>query len=250
MEALVSIITPTYNSEAYILETIRSVKQQTHTKWEHIIIDDGSKDGTRDILRDQQNKDPRIKLIFLEQNSGSAVARNRGIKVAQGRFLTFLDSDDLWFPNFINRSITEIKKSGIPFVFSSYKRSNEDLKFVYSDFIVPNTVTYKDILKTNSISCLTAFLDITQLGVKYMPNVRKRQDMGLWLKYLKEIPYAKGIKEPLAIYRIRQNSLSRQKSKLLKSQWYFYRQVEQLNFIQSLYFMMCWMYLGYKKYKN
>src|SRR5690606_19200085 len=113
-------------------------------------------------------------------------------------------------------NIKTIKETRISFVFSSYKRSNEQLEFVYSDFIVPKKVTYTDILKTNSISCLTAFLDIKALGKKQMPLIRKRQDMGLWLKYLKVIPFAHGIQETQAIYRIRENSLSRKKSDLIK----------------------------------
>ena len=105
-----------------------------------------------------------------------------------------------------------------------------------------------DILKTNSISCLTAFIDIEKLGKEFMPEVLYRQDMGLWLKYLKKINYAKGIKETLAIYRIRDNSHSRNKKKLLKPQWLFYRKVENLNILISTYLMIVWAYRGLKKY--
>ena len=164
--------------------------------------------------------------------------------------MTFLDADDIWFPNFIENSIATINRTNVSFVFSSYRRSNENLEFVYSDFIVPKKVTYTDILKSNSISCLTAFLDIEKLGKKFMPIIRKRQDMGLWLKYLKEIPYAYGIQEPQAIYRIRENSLSRKKSDLIKYQWQFYREVEKLTVFQSIYYMLHWMYRGFMKYRN
>ena len=135
-------------------------------------------------------------------------------------------------------------------MFSSYKRANEQLEFVYSDFIVPYKVSYTDILKSNSISCLTAFVDIKKLGKKYMPLIRKRQDMGLWLNYLKVIPFAHGIQKTQAIYRIRENSLSRKKSDLLKYQWQFYREVEKLNVFQSVYYMLHWMYRGFMKYRN
>jgi hypothetical protein len=121
---------------------------------------------------------------------------------------------------------------------------------VYSDFIVPKKVTYTDILKTNSISCLTAFIDIEVAGKKLMPLIHKRQDMGLWLKYLKEIPFAYGIQETKAIYRIRKNSLSRKKSNLIKYQWQFYREVENLSILQSTYYMLQWMYRGFMKYRN
>lgn len=250
MNSLVSIVTPTFNSEKYIRETIASVQNQSYTNWEMITVDDCSEDNTVAIVKELQKEDQRIKLIQSEKNSGPAISRNKGIQEVSGKYMTFLDADDIWFPNFIKNSIETIKKTGTHFVFSSYRRSNENLEFVYSDFIVPERVTYTDILKTNSISCLTAFLDIEILGKKFMPEVYKRQDMGLWLRYLKEIPFAYGIKEPQAIYRIRQNSLSRKKSDLLKYQWQFYRRVENLSFISSLYFMTHWAVRGFLKYRN
>ncbi|SHI39413.1 glycosyltransferase family 2 protein [Flavobacterium terrae] len=250
MSGLVSIITPTYNSEKFITETIQSVQNQTYANWEMLIVDDCSSDKTVAIIQQFMEDDHRIHLIRLNKNSGASKARNKAISEVKGDFMTFLDADDIWFPDFIENSIATIQKTGIPFVFSSYRRSNEKLEFVYSDFIVPQKVTYTDILKTNSISCLTAFIDVKKLGVKLMPDIRKRQDMGLWLKYLKEIPFAYGIKEPKAIYRIRENSLSRDKKKLLKYQWQFYRDVEKLSIFESMYYMVQWMVRGFLKYRN
>ena len=250
MEALVSIITPSYNSANFIAETIKSVQNQSYSNWEMILIDDGSIDNTEEIILSLIENDTRIQFYKLNQNSGPAVARNKGIEKATGTYMTFIDADDIWFPNFIEISIKTIQETGIPFVFSSYKRSNEMLEFVYSDFIVPPKVTYTDILKSNSISCLTAFLDIKSLGKKYMPLIRKRQDMGLWLQYLKEIPFAYGIQDTQAIYRIRENSLSRKKSDLIKYQWQFYREVEKLTILQSTYYMLHWMYKGFMKYRS
>ncbi|MEO8234827.1 MAG: glycosyltransferase family 2 protein [Flavobacterium sp.] len=250
MNELVSIITPTYNSAKYISETIQSVQKQTHKNWEMIIVDDCSQDETVEIIQNFMDEDHRIHLLQLNKNSGAAKARNFAIEKITGKYMTFLDADDIWFTDFIQNSIKTIKEKGINFVFSSYKRSNEDLEFIYSDFIVPKKVTYTDILKTNSISCLTAFINVEVLGIKKMPDVLKRQDMGLWLQYLKEIPYAYGIQEPKAIYRIRENSLSRNKKNLLKYQWQFYREVEKLSFLSSIYYMLHWMYRGFKKYRN
>lgn len=250
MNGLVSIITPTYNSEKFITETIQSVQNQTYQNWEMLIVDDCSSDKTVDIIQQFMEDDHRIHLLRLNKNSGASKARNEAIKLVKGDYMTFLDADDIWFSDFIQNSIDKIDKTGIPFVFSSYRRSNENLEFVYSDFIVPQKVTYTDILKTNSISCLTAFLDVKELGVKQMPDIRKRQDMGLWLKYLKEIPYAYGIQEPKAIYRIRENSLSRDKKALIKYQWQFYRDVEKLSFFESVYYMIQWMVRGFLKYRN
>jgi teichuronic acid biosynthesis glycosyltransferase TuaG len=250
MESLVSIITPCFNSEKFISETIISVQKQTYSNWEMFIADDGSEDKTVQIIQNFMDEDSRIHLIRLHKNSGAAKARNFGIEKITGKYMTFLDADDIWFPDFIENSIETIKKTGINFVFSSYKRSNENLEFVYSDFIVPKKVTYTDILKTNSISCLTAFINVEALGIKKMPDILKRQDMGLWLKYLKEIPFAHGIQEPKAIYRIRENSLSRNKKNLIKYQWQFYYKVEKLGFFPSVYYMLQWMVRGFLKYRN
>lgn len=247
---LVSIITPSFNSAHFIEETIASVVQQTHQNWEMIVVDDASSDETPKLLQEIQQKEPRVKCHLLKTNAGPAVARNKAIELASGKYLAFLDADDIWFPFHLQNSIQTIKEKQIPFVFASYKRSNENLEFVYSDFVVPEKVSYTDILKSNSISCLTAFVDVGQLGKETMPLIKKRQDMGLWLKYLKKIPFAYGIQQPHAIYRIRDNSLSRNKKNLLSYQWEFYRNVENLNFFQSVYYMLWWMYLGYKKYKQ
>jgi len=245
---LVSIVTPSFNSEKFIAETIASVQNQTVADWELLIIDDASSDDTVAHIKKLQAEDPRIKCFPLSENKGPANARNLGIKNAEGRYLTFLDADDIWFPEFLETGIAEAKMHH--FVFASYQRLDEDLKPYLSDFIVPRKVNYTDILKSNSISCLTAFLDIEKLGKKYMPLIKKRQDMGLWLQYLKEIDFAYGIQKPLAIYRIRRNSLSRNKKSLLKYQWKFYREVADLSVVESAYYMFCWAYNGFIKYRN
>jgi glycosyltransferase involved in cell wall biosynthesis len=248
MNELVSIITPCYNSSLYIEETIKSVQKQSYENWELLITDDGSTDNSIEVITKLSKADLRIKIFAIE-NSGPAIARNNSIKHAKGKYLAFLDSDDLWFSEFLKTSLQEVGKSE-GFVFSSYKRCNEiTLEEQYKDFIVPEKVTYFDILKTNSISCLTAFIDIEKLGKEFMPEVLYRQDMGLWLKYLKKINYAVGIKETLAVYRIRNNSHSRNKKKLLKPQWYFYRKVEKLSLLTSIYLMLIWSYYGFKKYR-
>jgi glycosyltransferase involved in cell wall biosynthesis len=249
MADLVSIITPTFNAEKFIAETIKSVQNQTYTHWELIIIDDSSSDSTIEIIN-QFTSDKRLCLIKNNKNLGPAKSRNIGIQKSCGKYLTFIDADDLWKKNFIERSITEIANTKNPFVFASYERKDEHLNPHLNDFIVPNKVNYSAILKSNAISCLTAFLDVSVLGKKYMPEIKKRQDMGLWLQYLKIIPFAVGIQEPLAIYRIRKNSLSRNKIDLIKYQWAFYRKIEKLSVFQSFYYLICWMYFGFIKYKQ
>ena len=238
MNPLISIITPNYNASKYIAATIESVQNQTYKNWELLIVDDCSTDNSIEIIKVLKNNDTRIKLFELPQNSGPAVVRNIGIKMAQGRYLTFIDSDDIWLPNFIETSLKKVKNSE-GFVFASYHRFDENLKPYYKDFMVPNKVNYSDILKSNSISCLTAFIDIQKLGKIYMPEILYRQDMGLWLQYLKKIDVAIGIKQPLAIYRIRKKSHSRNKWNLLKHQWDFYRNTAQLSALTSVYYFLC-----------
>ena len=250
MSDLVSIITPIYNSESYILETLKSVQNQLYTNWEHILVDDKSSDNSAAIIKEFAKKDQRIKFIQLEENSGPAIARNKAIELANGRYLAFLDADDIWFDFHLEDSVKFMGDKMCQFVFASYKRSNAQLDFMHSDFIVPIQVNYKDILKSNSISCLTAVIDISSLGKKYMPLIRKRQDMGLWLNYLKDIDYAYGIQKPHAIYRMREDSLSRNKIDLIRYQWKFYRTIEKLSIAHSFYYLLWWTYLGYKKYKK
>jgi len=250
MSALVSIITASYNVEKYIAETIASVQSQTYQNWEMLITDDASTDNTCNIIKSIAQKDNRIKLFKLKKNSGPAVARNNSIEKAKGRFHAFLDADDIWFNFHLEDSLKFALDNNYAFVFASYKRNDDELNPLYSNFVVPKKVNYSDILKTNSISCLTAFVDTQKLGKKYMPLVYKRQDMGLWLRYLKDCKNAYGIKKPHAIYRIRKESLSRKKSELISHQWQFYRKVENLNFFQSFYYLICWMYFGYFKYNK
>jgi glycosyltransferase involved in cell wall biosynthesis len=250
MSALVSIITASYNAEKFIAETIASVQSQTYQNWEMLITDDASTDNTCKIIDSIAQKDARIKLFKLNKNSGPAVARNNSIEKATGRFHAFLDADDVWFNFHLKDCVKFALDNNHAFVFASYKRNDDQLQPLHSDFVVPEKVDYFDILKTNSISCLTALVDTQKLGKKYMPLVYKRQDMGLWLKYLKVCRNAYGIKKPHAIYRIRKQSLSRKKTELISHQWQFYRKVENLNIFQSFYYLICWMYFGYFKYNK
>lgn len=247
MSKLVSIITPCYNSEKYIEETIHSVINQSYQNWELLITDDGSTDDSIKIIKRLANKDGRIKL-FVKDNKGPAFARNNSIKEAKGSFMAFLDSDDIWYPNFLDISIKFCKESE-GFVCSSYEMKNDDMVEVYPALIVPEKANYHDILKTNTISCLTAFIDVDRLGKEYMPEVKYRQDMGLWIKYLQKIKYACGISDILAVYRIRKKSHSRNKFRLLKPQWLFYRNVANKNIFVSAYYMIIWSYYGLLKYR-
>lgn len=224
---LVSIITPTYNAVNYVSATISSVGAQTFQDWEHIIVDDASTDNTVELLRDHMNSDSRIKVICLNKNSGAAVARNAAINAAQGRFIAFLDADDMWLPNKLAVQIGYMLDTGAPFTYSSY-RVIDEFGNVKRAVNVPSRVTYTEILRNNTIGCLTAVYDANYFGYAKMPLIRKRQDLGLWLQLLKRVSHAEGLPDVLGQYRIRPGSISHNKISAAKFTWRLYREVEKL----------------------
>jgi hypothetical protein len=245
---LVSIITPSYKSAKFISQTIKSVLNQTYQDWEMIIVDDVSPDNSNEIIEEFIKKDSRIKLIKLEKNSGPAVARNRAIEEAKGRYIAFLDADDLWMPEKLEKQMAFMNQNNLSFTYSSYTLIDEDNNNLGS-FTTKENITYNSMLKTCSVGCLTAIYDTKKLGKVFMPNILKRQDYGTWLQILKEIKSTKGILEPLATYRILENSVSSNKIKASLYQWKIYREVEKLNLFQSGWYFIQYVYYGFKKYK-
>jgi len=231
----VSIITPCYNSKKKLLLTIKSVKNQTYKNYEHIIIDDCSPNFDFTFLEHLILDDPRIKLIKRSWNAGPAVTRNRGISEAKGKYIAFLDSDDLWNGDKLEKQIEFMESEGLSLSYSAYDVIDIDGKFIGLRN-VPSSITYSDLLKSNKIGCLTAIYDKEKLGKVYMPNIGKRQDLGLWLKILRDGGMAKGLDVSLAQYRVGGKSLSSNKFGVLKYQWRLYREVEKLNFLSSLYY--------------
>jgi glycosyltransferase len=245
----VTIIMPSYNSENFIIESIESVLAQTYSNWELIIVDDCSPDDSNKIIAKYIDSDSRIKLIKLQKNSGPAIARNMAIETANGRYIAFLDSDDVWLPNKLEKQIKFMQDNDLAFTYSSYKLVGEDNEGL-GLFITKDKISYFDMLKTCSVGCLTAIYDTEKIGKQYMPLILKRQDYGLWLKILKLIGETRGILEPLATYRIRKNSVSSNKVKAAKYQWKIYREIEKLSFLKSLYYFAFYAYNGIIKYKN
>ncbi|BED87988.1 glycosyl transferase [Pseudoalteromonas sp. MM1] len=246
-EPLVSVIMPAYNAEDYISESIESVLTQSYKNWELLITDDRSTDTTQKIINEYAIKDHRIKLFINEQNGGAGVARNNSIKQAKGRFIAFLDADDLWLPEKLTKQISFMLKNNYAFTFTAYQKMEaEHLKGVISP---PSTTTYKKLLSSNVIGCLTAVYDSGLLGKQYMPLIRKRQDMGLWLNILKQTPYAYSIPTVLALYRA-DSGMTQNKLKVLKSQWNLYREVQGLNILRSIKYFVVYALKGYLKYKK
>ena len=248
---LVSIITPCYNSEKYISETIKSVINQKYQKWEMIIVDDCSQDTSVQIIEQFSNQDNRIKLIKLTVNKGAGYCRNSAIKEARGQYYSFLDSDDIWLEDKISKQIDFMIKNNISFCYSAYNFINEvstllDVPPFFSSF----RVSYNDLLKTNHIGCLTAMYDITKISDQklYMSEMRSRQDLSLWLNILKIIDFVYVLNEVLASYRIRRNSISSNKITAIYYQWKLYRDVEKISFSKSIYFLIFYLYFGVIKY--
>jgi len=208
---MVSIITPSYNSEQFIVTTINSVINQTFIDWELIIVDDASTDNTCKVVLDFCKKDKRIKLIKQTKNLGSGVARNRGIKVAQGNYLAFLDADDIWKSNKLEKQLAVMKATKATICFSSYELINEEGESLKKTIEALPKLSYTKQLKCNYIGNLTGIYDVNELGKMFMPEIKKRQDWVMWLNLIKKGGPAIGIKEPLAYYRVRKGSISSNK---------------------------------------
>lgn len=233
--ALVTIITPSYNSSIFILKTLKSVTSQSFDNWEMIIVDDCSSDNSVEVIQSFADQEPRIKLIQLEKNSGAAVARNKAIEAASGRFIAFLDSDDLWLPDKLEKQVQFMLDQDIAFSFSAYEKIDETGN-VFGTVGVPKKTGYHDLLKTCSIGCLTAMYDVEKLGKVYMPVNTKREDFATWLTILKQVDYAYGMPDVLAQYRVYASQSSAKKAKMAKENWRLYRDIEQLGVFKSAYY--------------
>lgn len=251
IDNLVSIITPMYNSAKYVGRTIESVLVQTYSNWEMLIVDDGSKDNSADIVVEYAKRDSRIKLL-KQKNAGSAAARNKALSNAQGQYICFLDTDDLLEPSFLMKQIAFLKQKNAALVFASYKRIDENDNEKLKPFIVPEEVSYNSLLKTCPISCLTSIYDKKIVGEQFFKVELKslRDDYAFWLEMLKKIKIAYGNRELLASYRVFASSTTGNKKKVIKPQFLIYYKVEKLGLIKSLYYLTHWAINGFLKYKN
>lgn len=247
MNSLVSIVTPVHNSEAFITGCIESVFSQTYTDWEHILVDDCSTDKSAEIVKKYANKDSRVKLISLEVNSGAGIARNKAIDAAVGDYIAFLDSDDQWAAEKLERQLGFMKAKNYYFSFTSYDSINENGENISRIVKAKERVTYKSALYKNPIGCLTVIYDVNFFGKQYMPAIRKRQDYALWLLLLKKAD-AYGLNEILATYRLRNDSISSNKLSLFKYEWKIYREVEGFSFFKSLFYIVSAVVLKMKSY--
>ena len=235
VEKLVSIIMPAYNCADYILESIKSVQNQSYRNWELIVADDNSTDGTVDTVRSVAANDNRIHLLETDINLGPAVARNRAINAAQGDYIAFLDSDDIWYPDKLSRQISFMEQMGYDFTYTAYEKINERGEHMGVVISAPKSVNYSSMLyQGDPIGNLTVVYDATKLGKFYVPDIKKRNDFALWLKIMHACERAYGLNEVLASYRVRSGSISStRKSELLKYYWKLYHDIEKLSNVKA-----------------
>ena len=248
-DGLVSIITPAYNAAAYIAETIESVFAQTYTNWEMLIVNDCSKDNTAEIVQSYAAKDKRIKLINLEQNSGAAAARNTAIQNAKGMYIAFLDSDDSWKKEKLQKQLNFMQQNGYAFTFTGYEHFKETKENIQNQVQIPKSLNYKQALKGNQIGCLTVMLDRRQIrNINF--TTQKQEDYILWLNVLKQGITAYGIQESLALYRTgNSKSISGNKLQSALWTWKVYRESQNISVVKSMYYMWFYVMNGLKKHR-
>lgn len=248
-EGLVSIITPTYNCGRFIGETIESVQKQTYTNWEMVIVDDCSIDRTKEIVEEYISKDARIQYYCLENNSGAAVARTRAMQLADGEYMAFLDADDLWTEDKLEKQLQFMKQNKYAFSCTSYEQIDEAGNLINKIVKTIPKTSYNRLLLDCPVGNSTVMYSVKKMGKFEVPNIRKRNDDALWLQMLKKEKYIMGMPDILMKYRIRKNSISSNKLKVIKYHWILYREIEHLNIFRSLFHIGYWCVIKVMKLK-
>lgn len=220
---LVSVIMPAFNAEAFISEAIQSVIQQTYSNWELIIVDDHSTDSTKKIIESHSISEHRIRSLYNLKNRGTDYSRNKAIEAANGTFIAFLDADDLWKPEKLEKQLKVLSKENVAACFSSYDLMDENGEELDMKIQALPVLSYDRLLKANYVGNLTGIYNAKLLGKVYCPSIKKRQDWALWLKVIEEGGPMEGIPEALAIYRVHKDSISTNKLEMLKYNYLVYR---------------------------
>lgn len=232
-QPLVSVIMPCYNMQRFIVESIHSVMQQTYENWELLIVDDASTDGTTACIKDFCQFDNRIHLQVKPKHSGIADSRNQCLSMAQGRFLAFLDSDDVWDSHKLEKQLGFMTQNHIGFSYSSYKCIDENSDDLAKIIKTAGNLDYEAYLHNTIIGCSTVMVDTTIVGNIVVPHFRTSEDTATWLNVLKKGFLAYAIEQPLTSYRIRRKSASSNKLKASTDLWRVYRQQEKLSFAKA-----------------
>lgn len=247
---LVSVIMPAYNAAPFIEEAINSVISQTITDWELLVIDDGSKDDTRQIAAEFSEKDPRIQLVVNEENMGVARTRNRGMDLYRGRYVAFLDSDDYWESRMLEKMIARAEETGADIIYCSYSLVDENGKKVCNDFIVPFQTTFEESIVRSVITCSSVLITADLARNNRFPTNMYHEDIAMWFQILKDGGTARGVTEVLAVYRQRADSRSASKLTSACRRWPIYRKHLKLPFVQCIKVMMQYAYFGLQKFKR
>ena len=236
---LISIVMPLYNAGPFVGEAVASVNSQTFSDWELIVVDDASHDASADIMAGLAAEESRIRLLRQPRNLGAAAARNAATAQAQGRWIAFLDADDLWEPEKLARLLRFAETNGHAFVHHWYRRMAADGTPRGGTVTAPPRMTYADLLRTNRVGCLTAMYDTSRAGKFYAPNIARRNDYATWLSLLRRVGEVHCLPEALAWYRLSPGSLSRRKLGLLPDHYRLFRQIEGLSMPTSAFYVCC-----------
>ncbi len=239
-DGLVSVIMPTYNCGRFIAETLDSIKAQTYENWEVIIVDDCSSDNTKEIVDRYAAEDPRIRYHCLDENSGAAVARTVAMSMADGEYMAFCDSDDLWTPEKLERQLAFMKENGYAFSCTAYEQIDEETRPLGKIIKAVKKTDYDRLLLDCPVGNSSVMYSVARMGKFEVPNIRKRNDDALWLQMLKKEKYIWGMPDVLMRYRIRKNSISSNKLKVIKYHWILYREIEHLNIFRSAFHVFWW----------
>lgn len=243
----VSILVPCYNSAEFLAETLDSVLAQTFEDWECVAIDDASTDGTIELLRSYADRDPRIRPVALERNLGAAGARNEGLRHLRGRYLAFLDSDDLWHPEKLERQLVLADGVGAAMVHSSYRFVDETGAARRGGVLASPQVDLRTYLRNTEIGMSTSLLDREQVGPLEFRDIRLCQDTHLWLVLLRRGWVSLGLPEPLVSYRVRAGQISGSKLGMARQVWALYREIHEVPLSERLLSFACYAANGLRK---
>ena len=246
-QPLVSVIMPCYNMASYVSDSIKSVIAQTYPHWELLIVDDASTDETVNIIKSYAQADSRIKFAIKKQNSGISDTRNLCIQMAQGQFLAFLDADDIWHPEKLEKQLSFMMAKNIGFTYSTYDWIDEDGKVMNKFINTIGNLDYKTYLRNTIIGCSTVMVNKTITGDVIVPKFRTSEDTATWLDILRKGLLAYAIDESLVSYRIRRKSASSNKIRASIDLWKVYRQHEKLPFFKAIYYFSCYAVNAVKK---
>lgn len=245
---LVSVITPVYNAEDYLERMLDSVLNQTYKNIEIVLVDDCSKDNSEKIIKQYQNDNKNIIYFKQLKNLGAGYARNKALELAKGRYVAFLDSDDIWFLEKIEKQIALMKKSNTPFCYTAIEMIDKDDNVIKPKRNIKEECTYKYLLHNTIIATSSVVVDRKQLGDFRMHLRRGGQDYATWLKLLRTGVVAKGLNETLVRYRISEGSLSSNKFKSIKQVWEIQIRDEQINIFCAILNVICFIFNALKKY--